>query len=101
MPRITPALAIIAGEVIVGAGSPPASTVVLRDRQRFVERDRATRDPLGQIVAFDQLHHERADAAIFFETVNLRDVRMVQRREGPGFARETRQPVGVACEQLG
>ena len=31
---------------------------LLRDRQRLVERDRAPRDPLREIVAFDQLHHE-------------------------------------------
>ena len=31
-----------------------------RDRQRFVERDRARRDPLGERRPFDQLQHERA-----------------------------------------
>ena len=33
---------------------------LLRDGQRFIERDRAARDPLRQIVAFDEFHHERA-----------------------------------------
>ena len=31
---------------------------LLRDRQRFVERDRAARDALRQIVALDEFHHE-------------------------------------------
>ena len=33
---------------------------LLRDRQRLVERNRATRDALRQIVALDEFHHERA-----------------------------------------
>ena len=35
---------------------------LLRDRQRLVERDRAARDPLRQILALDEFHHERGDA---------------------------------------
>ena len=46
---------------------------LLRDRQRFVERDRAARDPLRQILALDQFHHERAcTPADFFEAVDAR-----------------------------
>ena len=43
---------------------------LLRDRQRLVERDRAARDALRQVVALDQFHHERADVRglILFET---------------------------------
>ena len=37
----------------------------------------------------------------FFETVDRGDVRMIQRREGLGFARETRQSVGVGGERVG
>ena len=51
---------------------------LLRDRQRLVERDRAARDPLRQILAFDQLHDERAHPADFFKTMDVRDVRVVQ-----------------------
>ena len=32
---------------------------LLRDRQRLVERDRAPRDPLRQVLALDEFHHER------------------------------------------
>ena len=53
----------------------------------------------ASVLALDQLHHERADAVGFFETVDLRDVRMVQRREGLRFAREPREPFGVAGER--
>ena len=35
---------------------------LLRDRQRLVDRDRAARNALGQIVALDEFHHERGDA---------------------------------------
>ena len=31
----------------------------------------------------------------------MRDVRMVQGRERLGFAREPRQPIGIACERVG
>ena len=33
---------------------------LLRDRQGFVDRDRAARDPLREVLALDELHHERA-----------------------------------------
>ena len=54
---------------------------LLRDRQRFVERDRPARDALREILTLDEFHHQRADAAGFFEAVNVRDRWMVQRRE--------------------
>ena len=71
---------------------------LLRDRQRFVDRDRATRDALGQVLALDQFHHERGDAAAFFEAVDGGDVRMVERGEHLGFALKSRQPV-VVCRE--
>ncbi len=51
---------------------------LLRDGQRVVERDRATRDALRQIVALDQFHHERTHTARLFEAVDVRDVRVIQ-----------------------
>ena len=74
---------------------------LLRDRQRLVERDRAARDPLRQILALDQFHDERAHAAGFLEAVDVRDVRMVQRRERLRFAREPREPIGIVRERVG
>ena len=61
-----------------------------RDRQRLVERDRSTRDPLRQIVAVDQFHHERLDAVGVLQPVDGRDVRMIQRREDFRFTLEAR-----------
>ena len=52
-----------------------------RDRQRLVERNRPVRDPIGERRPLDQLHHQRVQAAGVFEAVDLRDVRMIQRRE--------------------
>ena len=59
---------------------------LLRDRQRLGKRDRSARDALREVLALDQLHHERTEAVGFFETVDLRDVGMIQRRERLGFA---------------
>ena len=48
---------------------------LLRDRHRLVERNRAARDPLRQILALDQFHDERAARLpAFFESVDVRDV---------------------------
>ena len=73
------------------------------DRQSLCHRNRPAPDDRGQVFAFDQLHHERANAAArslrFFEAVDLRDVGMVQRRQRLRFTTETRQPVGIVREQ--
>ena len=74
---------------------------LLRDGQRLVERDRAARDALRQVVALDQLHHDRAHTAAFFEAVDVRDVRVIEGRERLRFAREPREPVGVTGERVG
>ena len=46
---------------------------LLRDRQRLVDWHRTARDALRQIVALDELHHERAQAVALFETVDRGD----------------------------
>ena len=51
---------------------------LLRDRQRFVNRNRPVCNALRQIVALDQFHDEGTHAAGFFQPVDLRDVGMVQ-----------------------
>ena len=72
-----------------------------RDRHRVGKRDRAARDVRGQILALDELHDECDDSVALLEAVDVRDVRMVQRRQRPGFAVEARAPVGVEGEGLG
>ena len=69
---------------------------LLRDRQRLVEWNRATRDALRQIVALDEFHHEGGDARTFFEPVDGGNVRMIQRREDFGLALKARQSVGIS-----
>ena len=52
----------------------------------------AARDALDeQILAVDELHHQRAHVAGVLEAVDLRDVRMVERRKRLRFALEPRQ----------
>ena len=71
---------------------------LLRDQQCFVEWDRSTRDPLREILALDELHHEGLDAVAVFQSVDGRDVRMIQRGEDFGFALKPREPIGVSGE---
>ena len=78
-----------------------ASAICARDRQRFVDWNRTARDALRQILAFDQLHHQRVRITAFLESVNVRDVRMVECGEGLRFAREPRQPIRIAGERVG
>ena len=40
------------------------------------------------------------DAADFLEAVDLRDVRMIERREHLRFALEPRQPIGIGRERV-
>lgn len=56
------------------------------DRQRLVERDGSLRDAVGKRRPVDEFEDERGRVAAVFETVNLRDVRVVQRREELRFA---------------
>ena len=72
-----------------------------RDRQRFVERHRPARETLREVVALDQLHDQSGRVSRLFEAVDLRDARVVQRRERLGLPLETHQPIGVGRERLG
>jgi len=48
---------------------------------------------------FDQLHHEGVNAFAVFESVDGRDVRVVQRGKNFGFALKPREPIGVRGER--
>ena len=48
----------------------------------------------AQVGPFDEFHDQRRDAAALFESVDARDVWMIQRGQGLGFARESRQAIG-------
>ena len=68
---------------------------LFRDRQRLVDRDGAARDALREILALDELHHERADAGRFLDAVQLRDVGMIERGERLRLALEPHEAIGV------
>jgi hypothetical protein len=72
-----------------------------RDRQRFIDWHRATRDALREIFTFDELHYEGGHTTRFFQSMNVRDVWVIERREHPRFAPETREAIGIArdCRQ--
>ena len=61
---------------------------------RKMNGHRSAPKQLGDVLAFDQLHHERA----IFDAVDLRDVRVIERRERFGFALKPGQPLGVGCD---
>jgi hypothetical protein len=51
-----------------------------RNGQRLVERKGTAADALRQVIPFDELHHERGGVTTLFKPVDLRDVRVIQRR---------------------
>ena len=53
------------------------------------------------VLALNELHHEHADTVGFLETVDVSDVRMVQRGQGPGLALKPRDPLRVGGERIG
>ena len=59
---------------------------------------RAAGDPLREVLALDELHHERRHAVTLFEPVDPGDVRMIERREHFRFALKPRQPILVGSE---
>ena len=62
----------------------------------LVDRDGASRNTVFERRAFDQLHHERPPVAGLFDSVEMRDVRVVERREHFGFALESREALWIA-----
>ena len=54
-----------------------------------------SRDDVGQRLPRHQLHDERLDAVAFLQPVDLRDVRMIERRQQARFARKPSAAVGV------
>ena len=66
------------------------------DRDNFGDAERVMRDSFGERHALDEFEDEHLDSRrVFFETVNLGDVRVVERRERLCFAAETRSAAGI------
>jgi hypothetical protein len=74
---------------------------LLRDRQRVLDRNGSPRDVIRQRRPLDQLHDEGCSAVALLQTVNGRDVRMIEPGEHFGFALETRQPLAIGRHGLG
>ena len=64
--------------------------------EHLVHRERPAGKAGGEVLAVDQLHHERGS----FESVDLRDVGMVQGGEGAGLTFEPLEPVWIAGEDI-
>ena len=69
--------------------------------ERLGDRDRSLGDALLEGRSLDELHDDRARAAALFEAVDVRDERMIQRREHPRLALEARQAIGIVDDRLG
>ena len=72
-----------------------------RDRNDVFDRDRAFLDPLGERRPFHELQHERSNAVRFLESMDARNVRMVQRCEKLRLALEPRETIGVLRKRMG
>src|SRR5262245_51112930 len=67
-----------------------------RNRDGLVDRESAgLRQALGQGQALDELHHERPGVSRLLESVQLRDVRVVQSGERSGFTLEPISAYGI------
>ena len=75
-----------------------ASADLTRDRQGLIQRNRTTRDPIGQRVALDQFEDERVGLTAVLEPINRADVRVVQRGQHLRFALETGEAIRIAGE---
>ena len=69
-----------------------------REGQDFGDRHRPARNECRQVLAIDELHHERTDTARFLQAVDVSDVGMVQRRQGLRLAREPCKPFCISSE---
>src|SRR5688572_11165418 len=71
------------------------------DVERLVDRRGTARHALGQVLARHELEREIQRVAVSVETVDLPDVRMIERSEDLGLALEPAQAVHVGSEGIG
>ena len=71
------------------------------NRDRVGNWHRAACKALRKILAVYQLHDERATAAAVLDTVDLRDVRVIERGERMCFTLEARDPVRIGGKAIG
>lgn len=69
--------------------------------ERFLPAERTAHEALSEILALDHFQDEETFAVHMFETVNSRDMGVVERREHVGLAFKTGQPLGVVSQRIG
>ena len=67
----------------------------------FIHWNRTAHQSLRQVLAFHQLHNDGTTPAALLETVDVCDIRMVQRCERLRLTREPRRAIAIRSEQLG
>ncbi len=82
------------GEVIVG------DIEMFCDGKHFLQRNRPLRNAIGQRWSFDKFQNECSDAVGFLESVDTRDVGMVQRGERFGFALKAGDALRICDERV-
>ena len=82
------------------AASSPSAICFAIDNASL-DRNAPPGDAVRERWTFDELQHERLNAIGVFETVNRRDIRMVQRGEDLRFTPETREAIGIQREGRG
>jgi hypothetical protein len=65
------------------------------DAQRDLKRQPSAAEPKRQILAPDELHRQKPNAVALVQTVNRRDVRMVQCGQELRLPFETSQPIRI------
>jgi hypothetical protein len=70
-----------------------------RDQKGLVDGHRAPLQELGEILAVDELEHERPDTVRLLEAIDRCDVRMMQRGQKLRFAAESGEPRRVRGER--
>ena len=75
-----------------------------RDLNRVVQRlllvDRSRSEPAAERLAFQKLKDGVGDPRLGPEVMNCQDVRMGERRDGPGLAFKTREGLGIGGDGL-
>ncbi len=73
---------------------------LLRDGDRFIDRDCTIVDPIGEGWPFHELHHQSRDSPAALESIDRRNVGMVQRGQHFGLALEPGEAVGILRDRF-
>src|SRR5580704_1052368 len=74
---------------------------LLSDRDRFFERDPSSFDAIRQRRSFDEREHQSTRVFGVYNSVNVSDVRMIERCQHFGFALEASHAIAIAQERRG